>query len=435
MPLSKYHHYKQEAFQSFFNFAEGGEFPSWPLELFLEVSNICDLKCAMCPTFSALSPNRFVNISTTDRGLMDLGQHAQPLEAVLERVPVVHAHGYGEPTIHPQFTDFVEHLSGFEVLMDFFTNGMHLDDQLCQTLVEHAVYRITVSFSGGTAEEYENVYLGGEFEQVLAGIRRLAEYKRLSQSEFPRIDVNSIAFVHQVEKLPEFVQLVGEAGVNAIHLKPLSTYEFIPELHGLRANFDAFAQEQLDRARTVAKALNVELYSKPFEDSIKQDVSDAPEVSVLDLKNIRKPIPNEKRQKRSPMGRYRPSEDQLISHGGTPCFEPFKTVYTSFDGKVFPCCFKGIYKGMGKLRRGPLLDTWQGEEFEFLRSSVLRNQYPAQLCGECVRKRTYPKHHGVDRMYRHYSQWYEARYGVPFQTGDDPLRKALPDNSAVLQKQ
>lgn len=27
--------------------------PAWPLELFLEASKVCDLKCAMCREFSA----------------------------------------------------------------------------------------------------------------------------------------------------------------------------------------------------------------------------------------------------------------------------------------------------------------------------------------------------------------------------------------------
>ena len=50
---SQYHKHRREAFESFFAFAAGEALPRYPLEIFLEVSNVCDLKCAMCPTFSA----------------------------------------------------------------------------------------------------------------------------------------------------------------------------------------------------------------------------------------------------------------------------------------------------------------------------------------------------------------------------------------------
>ena len=131
---SKFHRQKRLAFESFSDFAAGKQTPEWPLEIFLEVSNVCDLKCAMCPTFSGLNPRRFTNLQEMDRGLMQLGEHTLPLESVLEYAPVVHAHGYGEPTIHPEFTKFISYLAGFEVLLDFFTNGMHLTDALCEVM-------------------------------------------------------------------------------------------------------------------------------------------------------------------------------------------------------------------------------------------------------------------------------------------------------------
>ncbi|MBK8289271.1 MAG: hypothetical protein IPK95_12115 [Cellvibrionales bacterium] len=59
---------KREAIESFLRFSQGEEFPRWPLEVFLEVSNICDLQCAMCPTFSALNADRFLRSSVKIAG-------------------------------------------------------------------------------------------------------------------------------------------------------------------------------------------------------------------------------------------------------------------------------------------------------------------------------------------------------------------------------
>ena len=43
---------------SYYDFCETGAMPRFPLEIFVEISNLCDLKCAMCATFSALSSKR-----------------------------------------------------------------------------------------------------------------------------------------------------------------------------------------------------------------------------------------------------------------------------------------------------------------------------------------------------------------------------------------
>ena len=115
MKSSQYIEKKTNAWQSFFDFADGkGELPKWPLEIFLEISNVCDLKCAMCPTFSAINSERFFNLKKADRGLIAIDSATEPLVNLLEHALVVHAFGYGEPTIHPQFKEVIHFLSQYE---------------------------------------------------------------------------------------------------------------------------------------------------------------------------------------------------------------------------------------------------------------------------------------------------------------------------------
>ncbi|HRF87904.1 MAG TPA: hypothetical protein PK244_04830, partial [Pseudomonadales bacterium] len=85
---------KREAIESFLRFSEGQEFPRWPLEVFLEVSNICDLQCAMCPTFSALNVDRFFALKREDRGVIAYETATEPLEEILKHALIIHASGY-----------------------------------------------------------------------------------------------------------------------------------------------------------------------------------------------------------------------------------------------------------------------------------------------------------------------------------------------------
>jgi hypothetical protein len=95
------HAAKAATIDSFVDFAQGGAFPQWPLEVFLEVSNLCDLKCAMCNTFSALHTSRRGVVRSQERGFLALEQVMEPLAPLFRHALQVHAFGFGEPSIHP----------------------------------------------------------------------------------------------------------------------------------------------------------------------------------------------------------------------------------------------------------------------------------------------------------------------------------------------
>lgn len=435
---SQYHNHKREAFESFIGFTEGREMPRWPLEIFLEVSNICDLKCAMCPTFSALNSHRFENLRSHDRGVMDVEQAMTSLDDLLKYAPVVHAHGYGEPTIHPKFREMIDGLSEYEVMVDFFTNGMHLDTELCEFLVSRRVARITVSFSGASADEYENVYIGGKFEQVLQGIDNLNAAKKRANAAFPKIEVNSIGFKHHIASLPDFVQMMGERGVDTIHLKPLSTYGKIPELHAHKSGMRADVEGQILReAQKVALKYDLNLASKPFENQVPEATKAEEEAEVLaitDLKNIAKSVDMSKEKLDKITTLYDPQADAEVHLDATPCMEPFKTLYVQYGGDVFPCCFKGSHQGVASLEASGSESIWNASGLEHMRERALEGGYARKMCGICIKKSTYPKHHHVNFTISHYANWYESSFGKPFDAQVRAKGKGLAKNEEIVRR-
>ncbi len=399
------------------NYAAGkSQQPRWPSEIFLEISNICDLKCAMCPTFSPLNPNRFRNLQSESRGLMQLDAFDANLQAVLANAHVVHAFGYGEPTIHPNFRLLLEQLGSYGVWVDFFTHGMHLSAELCEFLVEQKIGQITVSFSGASQEEYENIYVGGDFERVLDGIRRLDAAKKASGSASPEIHVNSIGFKHHVDKLPEFVRLMGGAGVNTINLKPLATYDPIPELHrhgSLMAS--AEDRERLREAEEIARSLGVSL-KITFPGTVDPAASETEElgkrhkgkqfneefIPLMEVGERARNAGKSKDYKRGPKRegpKSRPRklfsrEDATIDlHDGMlPCIEPLSTMYIDLNGNVRPCCFANTrILHLGHIREQSGVEIWNSEAFRAVRDLAAERKYPRDLCEMCIKGSSYPK--------------------------------------------
>ena len=450
---SVFHDAKIDALDSFVKFSYGGALPRWPLEIFLEISNICDLKCAMCPTFSAINPRRFSNLKKIDRGILAIEDATESLEELLKHALIVHAFGYGEPTIHPNFREFIDYLSRFEVMIDFFSHGQHLDQALCEFLVERRISRITISFSGANASDYESIYMGGKFQDTLDGLERLNKAKLAVGSSFPEVHVNSIAFNHHVENLVKFVHIMGRRGINQINLKPLATYDSIPELHAHTSVLREQVEGKILReAKAIGQQYGLAIESSAYErlgtndDDVWKGLEERHKggqqlsKSVVDIATFKDLA---KTKKKAPI--LEPGSEEkalasderqrLMQNRNSPCFEPLKTFYASFDGKVFPCCFKrSDALPLGSLKTQSGAAIWAGDDFTAMRENALDNKYRADICAPCLRSRVYPQHHALPGKLGRYALWFKESFCAPFDR--DTLRRCreLPDNAGILRR-
>ncbi|MEM7018185.1 MAG: hypothetical protein AAF512_12700, partial [Pseudomonadota bacterium] len=105
---------KEETLRAFCDFAEYSmvRAPAWPLELFLEISNLCDLKCAMCGTFSGLNKKRFIHLKQIERGFLDVPMES--VDSLLQHALLIHFFGYGEPTLNPNFKKILQQATVYE---------------------------------------------------------------------------------------------------------------------------------------------------------------------------------------------------------------------------------------------------------------------------------------------------------------------------------
>ena len=441
---------KLEAIGSYADFCRTGTSPAYPLEIFLEISNICDLKCAMCVQFSALNARRLEWMKSRARGFMDQGEISPNLEKALSHALLVHCFGYGEPTIHPTFRSFLDLVSRHEVLIDFFTNGMHLDKEFCRFLVERRVYKITVSFSGATKEMYENIYLGGDFEKVLNGLKCLADTKKALGSRYPIIEINSLAFRDHVARFDDFVTLMADHGANVVMLKPLQAHKAIPALFEhvsiMRPQIEG---KIVDRAVRIGRRRDVEVnpifyVQKGAADEGGYDRQVAALKGEADrafaetgrafgdnpisqfgtmasgLEPIRSPD-KEKRGQRilsldSPEAIARSLLGVRPAASGADafyCMEPFKTLYISRNGGSKPCCFANPESWhLGDAKAEDALSVWRGTGFEVTRSAIAGDEYPMGNCEGCIRRKSGPRDHFAHGLLENYLTWHRRHFSA-----------------------
>lgn len=463
--------FKRETILSVRDFVAGGDIPEVPTEIFLEMSNVCNLKCVMCPTFSALAPHRLSSIRSTERGFLDTAGMTAPLADVLKRTMLVHCHGYGEPTIHPDFKQFISYVSSFDVMIDFFTNGMNLTEEVAEFLVDRGIYRITVSFSGTSKEEYENVYLGGIYEQVLAGLARLDRAKTRRRSRYPIVEINSLAFEHHVARLDSFVALMGAHGVNVIYLKALQEHASIPELTNHASVLRSWVEGPLlNRAKELAESLGIILSCEQYERTLA--VSEAewqtrkreqvvgrrelqpdtlePLVSITrfaerarQAKPIRPNLSLERGEEKPAPARTRHHLEALMALAPAPltepfyCMEPFSTMYVRRNGLVKPCCFAGDHAyPLGDIHQESAAAIWRGDAYNIFRNAILNGKYPMKHCQSCLQHRIGPVSHSFIHQINQYLGWYENRFGHKLlEPSEEHELKSPGNNTDIANRQ
>ena len=116
-------------------------------KLYIEITTACNLDCQMCVRRSWDEPIGHMAVDTFHSLMVDLSN--------LSRPPTIHLSGYGEPMSHPQFLELVQLAKATGGSVEVTTNGMLLDKEMAEALVDLFLHGICIdrSPSGNVIKE------------------------------------------------------------------------------------------------------------------------------------------------------------------------------------------------------------------------------------------------------------------------------------------
>jgi radical SAM protein with 4Fe4S-binding SPASM domain len=321
--------------------------PALPRHLQLEVTSACNLACAMCLVSYRPAVNRA-------EGAMPMELFRRLLDGTpgLTRLTL---QGLGEPLLHPHLAEMVEAAKARGIEVGFNSNGMLLTRARAERLVSLGLDWLHLSLDGATAETYEGIRSGADFERVAGNLRGLREAKRAAGADKPWIRVVFVAMRRNLHELPDLVRLLGEWGVGELHVQGLSHDFDDTDPAGAYAGIREFAEtESLEKADP--KAVE-EVFARAREQAGRSGVQ------------LRLPVPNAVPQ-REP--------------GRPGCSWPWDAAYVTSSGTVQPCCMvMGDDRvSMGNLADADLAEIWNGEEYREFRSGLLGDT-PPRVCAGC----------------------------------------------------
>lgn len=140
----------------------------FPLEIALELTNYCNLRCVMCPTPTL----------KRSRGFMDEAVFRKIAEDISQKSGFLFLpQGFGELLLHDkwfQLIDFASHMKIQPIVV--LTNGMLLNKENILRLI-NTVDIIAVTIDGITAKTYESIRVNGRYEIVIKNIENFLEIR------------------------------------------------------------------------------------------------------------------------------------------------------------------------------------------------------------------------------------------------------------------
>jgi MoaA/NifB/PqqE/SkfB family radical SAM enzyme len=136
-----------------------------PPNLHVQVSNHCNLRCAMCGHKNAIKDSAHMD-EAVFRRVLDEAQTAKVENLFF-------ASAFGEALLHPRAIDFLRIANdrGFKITLA--TNGNFLDIGQIEQLAAVDLHCIQYSFFGYDKLSYEKTYIGGSFEKASENLRLL----------------------------------------------------------------------------------------------------------------------------------------------------------------------------------------------------------------------------------------------------------------------
>ena len=314
-----------------------------PDELYLEVTNRCNLKCVTCPQ---------------SWGMPEASADLTPEWAthILDQVPEVRRvvlHGIGEPTLNPLLPEIIALVKSRGAYALFNTNGLTLRGALLDKLALSGLDEVRVSIDSATPETYRLVRGADGFSRIIKNVKALRAAKERLGSLTPRISLWMTGLKTNIAELPALIDVAHGAGITEVYLQRLvySGRGLATSEQALYGRLDDGEHAALEAAQERAAELGITL--RGSSEALPPEI--APEAALAPWR---------------------------------ACRRPWSLVYITANGSVLPCCISPFtdapYEGivLGNAFRQPLEEIWNGPRYQKWRAAMLDGA-PPPACASC----------------------------------------------------
>jgi len=189
----------------------------WPTHLQIEPDARCNLHCLTCPVTTGLG---------RPQGRMTFSLFKKLIDEVADYVFLILMWDWGEPFLNPDIYKMIAYAKTKGIQLISSSNGQLLAHRThVDNLIRSELDWLIIALDGVTQETYERYRQGGELRNVLKGIQKLIERKRVLNAKTPRINLRFVVMKQNEHEIPELRKLAENLCVDALTLKTMNPYD------------------------------------------------------------------------------------------------------------------------------------------------------------------------------------------------------------------
>ena len=197
-------------------------FNRMPTTYWIDTTNICNLKCVMCPQSKGLA---------RPKGSMRIDQFVKIIDQVCDNHPLIKLYMSGEPLLNQDIFQMIEYAHERGCSTMIHTNATLLTEEMSKRFLSSPLTFLSFSFDGCTSEIYEKLRPPAKFEEVKANIERFLELRSTTAIKGPHTTVEIIRMKDTQQYISNFVEHWEASGCDMVRIQPCMTWlDYVPDL-------------------------------------------------------------------------------------------------------------------------------------------------------------------------------------------------------------
>ena len=319
-----------------------------PQNLYLEVTNRCDLKCKACILYKGSWE------SPRDITLDELIRITDQLPE-LEQIAL---HGIGEPLLNKDLPAMIRHLKNRNVFVRFNSNGILLDERQQNDLIAAGLDELRISLDAASPQGYKAMRNSNKFDQIVKNLRSFVDLIRHDPVSHPKLSLWYLGTRENIAELPDFIRLAASISVSEVYLQRLvyfqddNGYGVATSAKTLMESDDK-TRKLVNQSQSLAKQFGIQFNASGL---------------ATPLESVR--------------------ADSGDPYSWKKCLRPKTLMYITANGNVLPCCISPFSTSdyssivLGNVFETGLQEIWLGSKYQKFRQTH-QTDTPPKCCRGC----------------------------------------------------
>jgi len=240
-------------------FLPASHFRKLPGVIKFESTNVCNLRCPVCPTNFAI---------TRPRGFLDfeLFKHVLDEFSNLGKKPMIAFSMTGEPLLNKEMPRFIEYASQKGHRTYISTNATQLDQELSDKLIRAGLSTIHLALEGIKKESHEAYRIGSDFDQVKKNMEFFLAKKKQLKSTTPRVVIQTLLTSFSELEIDEITAWAKHHGADLIAFKSLSMGSYTD--HGKKNEYSYLLPKNPRFLRAKETSVNRKVCRRPLMETV-----------------------------------------------------------------------------------------------------------------------------------------------------------------------